>query len=141
MQLIGKMFFNRVMLGAVLLGSGLSASMAMADDDQVFGWVEKATLQPWDIEVKAKLDSGALTSSLDARDIEMFEQDDEEWVRFRLKLEDQGSGDVFSDQIERPLYREFAEQAAATSVPWCCWKYVWATPFTKSSLVYVTVKK
>ena len=54
MQLIGKMFFNRVMLGAVLLGSGLSASMAMADDDQVFGWVEKATLQPWDIEVKAR---------------------------------------------------------------------------------------
>ncbi|KIN15158.1 MULTISPECIES: ATP-dependent zinc protease [Halomonadaceae] len=117
MQLIGKMFFNRVMLGAVLLGavllgSGLSASMAMADDDQVFGWVEKATLQPWDIEVKAKLDSGALTSSLDARDIEMFEQDDEEWVRFRLKLEDQGSGDVFSDQIERPLYRELAVRGA-----------------------------
>ena len=112
MQLIDKMFFNRVMLGAVLLGSGLSASMAMADDDQVFGWVEKATLQPWDIEVKAKLDSGALTSSLDARDIEMFEQDDEEWVRFRLKLEDQGSGDVFSDQIERPLYRELAVRGA-----------------------------
>ena len=112
MQLIGKMFFNRVMLGAVLLGSGLSASMAMADDDQVFGWVEKSTLQPWDIEVKAKLDSGALTSSLDARDIEMFEQDDEEWVRFRLKLEDQGSGDVFSDQIERPLYRELAVRGA-----------------------------
>lgn len=112
MQLIDKMFFNRVMLGAVLLGSGLSASMAMADDDQVFGWVEKATLQPWDIEVKAKLDSGALTSSLDARDIEMFEQDDEEWVRFRLKLEDQASGDVFSDQIERPLYRELAVRGA-----------------------------
>ena len=112
MQLIDKMFFNRVMLGAVLLGSGLSASMAMADDDQVFGWVEKATLQPWDIEVKAKLDSGALTSSLDARDIEMFEQGDEEWVRFRLKLEDQASGDVFSDQIERPLYRELAVRGA-----------------------------
>ena len=112
MQLIGKMFFNRVMLGAVLVGSGLSASTAMADDDQVFGWVEKATLQPWDIEVKAKLDSGALTSSLDARDIEMFEQDDEEWVRFRLKLEDQASGEVFSDQIERPLYRELSVRGA-----------------------------
>ena len=42
----------------------------------------------------------------------MFEQDDEEWVRFRLKLEDQGSGDVFSDQIERPLYRELAVRGA-----------------------------
>ena len=101
MQLMGKAFFSSVVLGTLL-----SASTALADDEQVFGWVEKATLQPWDIEVKAKLDSGALTSSLDARDIEMFEQDDEEWVRFRLKLEDQESGEVFSDQIERPLYRE-----------------------------------
>lgn len=107
MQLMGKIFVSSVVLGAFL-----SASTAMADDDQVFGWVEKATLQPWDIEVKAKLDSGALTSSLDARDIEMFEQDDEEWVRFRLKLEDQGSGEVFSDQIERPLYRELSVRGA-----------------------------
>ncbi len=112
MQLMGKMFFSRVVLGAALLGAGLSASTAMADDGQVFGWVEKATLQPWDIEVKAKLDSGALTSSLDARDIEMFEQDGEEWVRFRLRLEDQASGEVFSDQIERPLYRELAVRGA-----------------------------
>ena len=107
MQLMGKK-----LLGSVLMGGLLSASVAMADDDQVFGWVEKATLQPWDIEVKAKLDSGALTSSLDARDIELFEQDDEEWVRFRLKLEDQASGEVFSDQIERPLYRELAVRGA-----------------------------
>lgn len=112
MQLIGKTFFNSVLIGSVLLGAGLSTSAAMANDDQVFGWVEKATLQPWDIEVKAKLDSGALTSSLDARDIEMFEQDDEEWVRFRLKLEDQASGAVFSDQIERPLYRELSVRGA-----------------------------
>lgn len=27
-------------------------------------------------------------------------------MRFRLKLEDQQSGEVFSDEIERPLYRE-----------------------------------
>lgn len=107
MQLMGKLFFNAMALGALL-----SASTAMADDEQVFGWVEKATLQPWGIEVKAKLDSGALTSSLDARHIEMFEKDNEEWVRFRLKLEDQASGEDFSDQIERPLYRELAVRGA-----------------------------
>lgn len=111
MQLMGKKLLEKL-LGSGLMGGLLSASVAMADDDQVFGWVEKATLQPWDIEVKAKLDSGALTSSLDARDIELFEQDDEEWVRFRLKLEDQASGEVFSDQIERPLYRELAVRGA-----------------------------
>lgn len=108
MQLKGK----RLLSGMVVIGALLSTPIVLADDKDVFGWVEKATLEPWNIEVKAKLDSGALTSSLDARDIEMFEQDDEEWVRFRLKLEDQASGEVFSDQIERPLYRELAVRGA-----------------------------
>ena len=107
MHLMGKMG-----LSSAILAGLLTSSVAMADEEKVFGWVEKATLQPWDIEVKAKLDSGALTSSLDARDIEIFEQDDEEWVRFRLKLEDQESGEVFSDQIERPMYRELAVRGA-----------------------------
>lgn len=102
----------KTLLGSFLVGALLSTSTAMADDNPIFGWVENATLQPWNIAVKAKLDSGALTSSLDARDIEMFEQDGQEWVRFRLKLEDQASGEVFSDQIERPLYRELAVRGA-----------------------------
>lgn len=107
MRMMGK-----TLLGSLVIGAMLSTSIALAEEDQVFGWVENATLQPWDITVKAKLDSGALTSSLDARDIELFEQDDEEWVRFRLKLEDQESGEVFSDVIERPLYREQAVRGA-----------------------------
>ncbi|MGO2240860.1 MAG: retropepsin-like aspartic peptidase RloA3 [Halomonas sp.] len=110
MRVLGK-----TLIGSTIIGALLSTSTAMADDDQVFGWVENATLQPWDITVKAKLDSGALTSSLDARDIEMFEQDNEEWVRFRLKLENQDSGEVFSDEIERPLYREQTVRGAGGS--------------------------
>ncbi|XKH61815.1 ATP-dependent zinc protease [Halomonas sediminis] len=85
---------------------------AVQAEEKVFGWVEKATLKPWGIEVKAKLDSGALTSSLDARDIELFEKDDEDWVRFRLKLENQASGELFSDTLERPLYRELTVRGA-----------------------------
>lgn len=100
------------LLSGFAMVTALASSQAMANDDKVFGWVEKATLQPWGTEVKAKLDSGALTSSLDARDIEMFEKDDEDWVRFRLKLEDQESGEVFSDELERPLYRELRVRGA-----------------------------
>lgn len=103
---------SKTLLGSLVVGATLFTSTASAEEDQVFGWVENATLQPWGISVKAKLDSGALTSSLDARDIELFEQDDEEWVRFRLKLKDQESGEVFSDEIERPLYREQAVRGA-----------------------------
>lgn len=100
------------LLSSFAIVTALASSQAVASDDNVFGWVEKATLQPWGTEVKAKLDSGALTSSLDARDIEMFEKDDEDWVRFRLKLEDEESGEVFSDEIERPLYRELRVRGA-----------------------------
>lgn len=98
------------LLAALLLSA---ASPAIADDEEkVFGWVEKATLEPWGVEVKAKLDSGALTSSLDARDIETFEKNDEEWVRFRLRLEDEASGETFTERMELPLYRDLRVRGA-----------------------------
>ncbi|WP_456070617.1 retropepsin-like aspartic peptidase RloA3 [Halomonas kalidii] len=97
------------LITALLLAVGMSQALA---DEQVFGWVEKATLEPWGVEVKAKLDSGALTSSLDARDIERFEKDDEEWVRFDLELEDEASGETFSKSMELPLYRDMRVRGA-----------------------------
>jgi len=93
-------------LGAALLASPVQA------DDKVFGWVERATIEPWGVAVKAKLDSGALTSSLDAREIETFERDGEEWVSFRLKLEDIASGEAFSQTLELPLYRDLRVRGA-----------------------------
>lgn len=95
--------YRMSLLTALLLSA---APPAIADDvDKVFGWVEKATVEPWGVEVKAKLDSGALTSSLDARDIERFDKEGEEWVRFRLRLEDEASGETFTERMELPLYR------------------------------------
>lgn len=96
---------------AAALGTTLMASSIQADDE-VFGWVEKATVEPWGVEVKAKLDSGALTSSLDAREIEVIDNDGEEWVRFRLKLENEASGETFSERLELPLYRNLRLRGA-----------------------------
>ncbi len=99
-----------VAVGGLLLAAW--AGSLAAEERPVFGWVEKSTLEPWGVEVKAKLDSGALTSSLDARDIETFERDDEEWVRFRLELTDEASGDAFEEQLELPLYRDIRVRGA-----------------------------
>ncbi len=104
--LIGALFW------AFMSVAQADASSKTPAKERVFGWVENAVVKPWGIQVKAKLDSGALTSSLDARNIETFNQNDEEWVRFRLKLEDEASGDVFSDMIERPLYRDLTVRGA-----------------------------
>ena len=70
----------------------LLAGQALAADRPVFGWVEKTTIEPWGVELKAKLDSGALTSSLHATDVEIFEKDGDDWVRFTVDVHDEASG-------------------------------------------------
>lgn len=57
--------------------------------------------------LQARIDSGANTSSLSARDITPFERDGEDWVRFKLALNDD---DVVVDHvrdewIEAPVER------------------------------------
>ncbi|MGR9046623.1 MAG: ATP-dependent zinc protease family protein [Gammaproteobacteria bacterium] len=48
----------------------------------VYGHVEEVALMPDDIEIKARLDTGASRSSLNARDIELVEEDGRQWVSF-----------------------------------------------------------
>lgn len=51
---------------------------------QVLGWVENAYLPDPGIELKAKLDTGAETSSLDSRVIKKFRKGGKRWVRFAV---------------------------------------------------------
>tara|TARA_A100001391_G_scaffold44533_1_gene25975 strand:+ start:3868 stop:4434 length:567 start_codon:yes stop_codon:yes gene_type:complete len=87
---------------------------AQADQDgkKVFGWVEKTTIESWDVEMKAKLDSGALTSSMQATDIENFTKDGEDWVRFTVDVEDADSGKKVERRYEKPLFRDLTVRGA-----------------------------
>jgi len=75
---------------------------------QRLGWIEWAWLLPGHIKVKTKLDTGAKTSSIHAVDIEPFERDDEDWVRFRIPLSQRpDDSDHGTDvHVERPVIRE-----------------------------------
>jgi hypothetical protein len=50
----------------------------------LLGAVENVRVTPPDLVATARIDSGAKTSSIDARDIEEFERDGEKWVKFNF---------------------------------------------------------
>lgn len=99
----------------LLVAGAMLCAVSWADQQRVYGWVEKATLEPWGVEVKAKLDSGALTSSLDARDIEYFKKYGQRWVRFRLQLINEATGEPFSKIVERKIERRLLLRGAGGS--------------------------
>ncbi|SHJ28940.1 Uncharacterized conserved protein [Rubritalea squalenifaciens DSM 18772] len=52
-------------------------------DKKVIGRSEKVWFPNWGIEnVNARIDTGAMTSSLHAEHIEVFQKEGEEWIRF-----------------------------------------------------------
>lgn len=80
---------------------------------ETLGFVEWVVMKDTGLRLKARLDTGAKTSSLHAVNIEEFERDDQEWVSFQIPLgdhEDQPSdGEIDHEDVilefERPVYR------------------------------------
>ncbi|BES69247.1 hypothetical protein RE428_02650 [Marinobacter nanhaiticus D15-8W] len=76
-----------------LVGVAFTAPPVVADEDRneapdTLGFVEWIVLHDTGVRVKARLDTGAKTSSLHAVNVEPFEKGDEEWVSFELPLDD-----------------------------------------------------
>ncbi|RMU33830.1 putative ATP-dependent zinc protease [Pseudomonas avellanae] len=88
-------------LFCLLFLSGLLFSApGMAANKTVYGLNEYARLIEIDVEIAAKLDTGAKTASLSARDIKHFKRNGESWVHFYL-----ASDSKHVHPIERPLSR------------------------------------
>ncbi len=68
----------------------------------VVGEVEKAFLVGPNFIYDARVDSGAETSSMDARNVRRFERDSQEWVRFDIPVP--GKDDTF-ETLEREVVR------------------------------------
>ena len=93
-------FIQPLKLFPVLVLSSLACDLAA---QEIAGWVEKARLMPSGIELKAKLDTGAKNSSLNALKIDFINHNGSEHVRFRVK-DKKGKTVV----IEQPVIRQAA---------------------------------
>lgn len=85
---------------ALLLGLLTVPCYGFAAGKTVYGLNEYIELRDFDLVLAGKLDTGAMTASLSARDIKRFTRDGETWVRFVLAVD--GRDD---EVIERPLAR------------------------------------
>lgn len=80
--------------------SSLLALPALAAPPTVYGRYEYFELPELNQTLKAKMDTGALTASLSAKDIKTFTRDGEDWVSFRLASKD-GDSQVYEHKIAR----------------------------------------
>lgn len=102
MHSVPRRAYHRVMMFSLLT---IWAQLCGARETMNLGWLERIRLQPWDIVVKAKLDTGAKTAAIHATDVTRFERAGEKWVRFKLSLDHR---DPQSETIlvEKPLARD-----------------------------------
>lgn len=74
---------------------------ALPNDKQLIGAVETVAFPQLNIQTSARIDTGAKTSSLDARNVEVFERDGKEWVRFDIPVRETGN----AIQVEQKVVR------------------------------------
>lgn len=79
----------------VIMPGITGSAMAEPKDLMILGWVENAVLSDPGMELKAKLDTGAETSSLDARIVKKFRKSGKRWVRFAVYDRENGEETVF----------------------------------------------
>ncbi|WP_248795277.1 ATP-dependent zinc protease [Pseudomonas sp. MWU13-2105] len=85
---------------SILALLSLLALPVMAAEPTLYGRYEYIQLPEIGQTFKAKMDTGALTASLSAKDIELFKRDGEDWVRFRLGTAD-ADGKVYEHKVAR----------------------------------------
>lgn len=93
-----------------LLCPAMLLANAHNDENSVperLGYVEWIVLEETGLRLKARLDTGAKTSSLHAVNIESYEKDDEKWVSFQLPLADHRDQDNDDGEEAEEIILEF----------------------------------
>jgi hypothetical protein len=112
-----------VMLVAAASFSSLALASGSSSDQQnstsvrvntkvIVGWIEKGRILPEHTTVKIKVDSGALTSSMHAVNIENFTRKGKAWVRYDVPVKDADTDKQVKMKFERPVYRRILVRGA-----------------------------
>lgn len=91
----------------------LPAPGTQLQDKLVVGELEDVFFHAPDLILRARIDTGATTSSLDARDVQRFERDGETWVRFQIHAKDADEPVT----LERPRARRVRITQATADEP------------------------
>lgn len=83
----------------------LTDAVHATENRQIFGWVERVRvdLGKQEILIKAKLDTGAKSSSLHAVDIRRFKKKGEPWVEFRVVQPRNGKSVLLQRRVVRTV--------------------------------------
>jgi hypothetical protein len=116
-----------VSVSAWMLLAGFSAAAQAGSSDngmdeagayheqQIVGWIEKGLILPEHTAVKIKVDSGALTSSMHAVNLESYTHNGKPWVRYEVPVKDADTDELVVMQFERPVFRRILVRGAGGS--------------------------
>ena len=105
--MLKKIFRQIYLIGLTCLIAPFATTSSASSLDPgkvIAGWVEKISLKDHTFIIKAKLDSGAKTSSIHAENVQIIQRDGKKWVRFNLVLTDV-TGVKHTIVMEKPRIR------------------------------------
>jgi hypothetical protein len=74
----------KMLFSLPIMAFALTGPMAHADTKQSIGWIEPVSIDKGALNVLAKIDTGADTSSLNAINVSEFEKQGRRWVSFMI---------------------------------------------------------
>lgn len=77
-----------ILLSVVMSFLGTTAFSSHIQGKSVYGYLEPVTLYPNEIPLTAKLDTGAVTASLSAKDIRLYKKNNKDYVKFKVSHPD-----------------------------------------------------
>lgn len=139
-------FLFSVFLCAFLLVTGQLAFAGHGNQKIAAGWVENVIFEVGQTHLRAKLDTGAKTSSIHAENIKRFERDGKTWVRFTLP-ESYKKNAKKRQVVERPLARTVlikrhkleSVRRSVVELSFCMYGHYYMTEFTladRSNYIY-----